>query len=41
LHQLARRLAEVPQRLLLEYRRAPVKHADETGWRNDGHNGYA
>lgn len=41
LHHLARRLAEVPQRLLLEYRRAPVKHADETGWRNDGHNGYA
>jgi transposase len=41
LHQLARRLAAVPQRLLLEYRRAPVKHADETGWRTDGHNGYA
>jgi transposase len=41
LHQLARRLARIPQRLLLEYRRAPVKHADETGWRNDGHNGYA
>ncbi len=41
LHQLARRLATVPQRLLLEYRRARVKHADETGWRNDGHNGYA
>ncbi len=41
LHQLARRLATVPKRLLLEYRRAPVKHADETGWRNDGHNGYA
>jgi transposase len=41
LHQLARRLVGVPQRLLLEYRRAPVKHADETGWRNDGHNGYA
>jgi len=41
LHQLARRLAPVPQRLLLEYRRALVKHADETGWRNDGHNGYA
>ena len=40
-HQLARRLATVPQRLLLEYRRAPVKHADETGWRTDGHNGYA
>jgi len=41
LHQLARRLATVPQRLLLEYRRALVKHADETGWRTDGHNGYA
>ena len=41
LHQLARRLATVPQRLVLEYRRALVKHADETGWRNDGHNGYA
>jgi len=41
LHQLARRLATVPQGLLLEYRRARVKHADETGWRNDGHNGYA
>lgn len=41
LHQLAQRLATVPPRLLLEYRRAPVKHADETGWRTDGHNGYA
>ena len=41
LHQLARRLASVPRRLLLEYRRAPVKHADETGWRTDGRNGYA
>jgi transposase len=41
LHQLARRLATVPQRLLLDYRRAPVKHADETGWRTDGRNGYA
>jgi len=41
LHRVARRLATVPQRLLLEYRRAPVKHADETGWRNDGRSGYA
>ncbi len=41
LHQLARRLKGVPERLLKEYRRAPVKHADETGWRNDGANGYA
>ena len=40
LHQLAQRLAKVPERLVAEYRRAPVKHADETGWRTDGHNGY-
>ena len=33
LHQLARRLGTIPERLLQEYRRAPVKHADETGWR--------
>jgi transposase len=41
LHQLAERLEPVLQPLVLEYRRAPVKHADETGWRNDGRNGYA
>ena len=41
LHRLARLLAAVPERLVLEYRASPVKHADETGWRNDGHNGYA
>lgn len=41
LHQLACRLANVPERLRLEYRQALVKHADETGWRNDGHSGYA
>jgi len=41
LHQLAGRLEKIPEQLLLEYRRAPVKHADETGWRNDGLNGYA
>ncbi len=39
--QLARWLADVPGRLIGRYRRAPVKHADETGWRNDGANGYA
>jgi len=27
--------------LLHHYRQAPVKHADETGWRTDGKNGYA
>jgi hypothetical protein len=26
--------------LIKEYRQAPVKHADETGWRTDGKNGY-
>jgi transposase len=41
LHQLAGRLAFVPERLLLEYRGALVKHADKTGWRTDGPNGYA
>lgn len=41
MHDLATRLAAVPDRLVHEYRQAPVKHADETGWRNDGRNGYA
>jgi transposase len=41
LHQLAQRLAPVIEKLVRDYRRAPVKHADETGWRTDGHNGYA
>lgn len=41
LHQLARRFEPVIETLARDYRRAPVKHADETGWRTDGHNGYA
>lgn len=41
MHDLAARLEPVLDRLVQEYRRAPVKHADETGWRNDGQNGYA
>lgn len=41
LHRLADRLAPVLPRLLAEYRRALVKHADETGWRDDGRNGHA
>lgn len=41
LHRLARLFAAVPERLVLEYRATPVKHADETGWRTDGQNGYA
>lgn len=31
----------VVDRLVEEYRRTHVKHADETGWRTDGQNGYA
>lgn len=41
MHQLARRFGGVSVRLLKQYRKAPVKHADETGWRNDGESGYA
>jgi hypothetical protein len=41
LHQLARRLEPVLPKLVAAYRRSPVRHADETGWRTDGGNGYA
>jgi transposase len=41
LHQLARRLEPVIPKLVQAYRRSPVRHADETGWRTDGGNGYA
>ena len=41
LHQLAGLLASVIPRLRQQYRRAHVKHADETGWRRDGAAGYA
>ncbi|HDP98740.1 MAG TPA: IS66 family transposase [bacterium] len=41
MHQLGRILIDVPTKLIEDYRQAPVKHADETGWRNDGQNGYS
>jgi hypothetical protein len=41
MHQLAGRLKNVPERLILAYRQAAVKHADETGWRTDGRGGYS
>jgi transposase len=41
MHQLAKRLTDIPKSLIETYRQAPVKHADETGWRTDGSNGYA
>jgi transposase len=41
MHQLSRLFKDVPNKLISEYRKSAVKHADETGWRNDGQNGYA
>ena len=41
MHQLAKRLKDVPEALIHMYRKAAVKHADETGWRTDGQNGYS
>ena len=41
LHRLRQLFKDVPDRLIEEYRRSPVRHADETGWRNDGHSGYS
>lgn len=41
LHRLRELLKPVMARLIEEYRNAAVKHADETGWRNNGDNGYA
>jgi len=39
-HRLAKIFGNVPNRLIEQYRQSPVKHADETSWRNDGQNGY-
>lgn len=41
LHRVASLFKDWVPQLLEEYRRAPVRHADETGWRNDGRSGYA
>lgn len=41
MHRLAKIFDVVVLFLIEEYRRAAVKHADETGWRIDGHSGYA
>lgn len=40
-HRLSELFATVPDKLIELYRQAPVKHADETGWRTNGKNGYA
>jgi transposase len=39
--RVARLFAGIPDRLIQEYRQAPVKHADETSWRTIGKNGDA
>lgn len=40
-HKLAKHWEPALDPLKKEYQEAPVKHADETGWRTDGRNGYA
>lgn len=39
-HRLAHLFADVPEKLIEQYRTSAVKHADETGWRTNGKNGY-
>ncbi len=39
-HQVARKAQAVVAGILEHIRGSPVVHADETGWREDGHNGY-
>jgi len=41
LHRMAALFRGVMGKLIEEYRQAPVRHADETGWRTDGRSGYA
>jgi hypothetical protein len=38
-HRVAHLLGSIPDRLIQAYRQAPVKHAEETGWRTHGKNG--
>lgn len=40
-HRLGRYFIPVMETLKESYRADPVRHADETGWRNDGQSGYA
>ena len=41
LHRVASLFNGLVPKLLEEFRQAPVRHADETAWRNDGRSGYA
>ena len=40
-HRLGAFCGKAIPRAIDDFRKAPVRHADETGWRNDGHSGYA
>jgi transposase len=40
-HRLGALCQQAIPSLIEQYRLAPVRHADETGWRSDGHSGYA
>jgi transposase len=39
-HNLAKLFNSVVERLIEKYRQSPIRHADETGWRINGKNGY-
>ncbi len=39
-HRTAQKAQAAVDRILAEIRASPVVHADETSWREDGHNGY-
>jgi hypothetical protein len=41
LHNLADKFKPTVEQLIQDYRQSHVRHADETGWRTDGKNGYA
>lgn len=41
LHRMAALFRGGMPKLIAQYRQAPVRHADETGWRTDGRSGYA
>ena len=41
LKQIGKKLEQVLEKLKVDYRQESVRHADETGWRTDGGNGYS
>ena len=40
-HRLGKIAEKAKTPLIAEYRKSTARHADETGWRTDGHSGYA